>query len=133
MAKEEKQLTLEELQAQLAATQAELEEKNKALEAAKNTGTVAMPIPGVFEMQGEGADGKPTKVKYRFKPGRVRCVIEGGIQVSSAALMRIANGGKPTEQEVEEFPALAGLTKDVAAARIMKLIEISAANIEKVG
>lgn len=124
---------VQRLGAQIAELSKQLAETEAALQDAAMKGQkVSIPVPGEYTYVGEDADGKEVKTKFRFKPGRIRVPLADGTQVNSAALLRIANGGAPTEEEVAMFPALAGVTDQAAKDRMNWLIEKGAATLEKV-
>lgn len=116
--------TKEDLLARVEELEKENDELRKELEGA-NTGTpVAVPIPGKIKVAVETPEGKQVKGEYKFRPGVRRVPMEDGQLVSSAALIRIATGGKATKEELEQYPRLQGVSKEDAAARIEYWVSI---------
>lgn len=103
---------------------------NEQLKNIKNTvehgGALAIrpkePVDGVFSIDyNDPATGKKVKQKVKFVDGHQRVRLADGEIVSSAALMRIAEGGEATEGELRAFPALVNLKKEQAADRLTDL------------
>lgn len=121
-----------QLEEENTALKAQLEEAQQLLNNARANGhKIAVPVPGTFTVVAETADGKKVSKTYRFKHGRIRCPLAHGIQVSSAALIRHADG-KSTEEDLRENPELAKITSQAAADRLRYLASIGASYLEEV-
>lgn len=116
----------------VAELEAELAKAQAALEKAQTTGVVSKPVAGKFTVELETPEGKMVKKTYRFKNGRTKTPLADGRKVSSAALIKIANGKKATAKEIEAFPALEEVTQEVAKKRLAYYAQIGASMIEEV-
>jgi hypothetical protein len=108
----------------------ENEALKQALEDAKTTKVVSMPVSGTFTVKQETPGGEVIEKEYGFKAGRTKVALATGAQVSSEALMRIANGGTATEEELEQYLALQGLTQPQAQERLEFLAQLGASFLE---
>lgn len=118
-----------------AKTEQELQAENarlrKALDDAKSSGVISRPVDGTFKIITETPDGKEVEREYGFKSGCIRVAVPGGAQVSSEALMRIANGGEATAEEKQQFLALNNITQEAAQSHLAHLASIGAAFLEE--
>lgn len=127
--------TNKDLQEEVKRLKTELAQHKKALSEAESTGIVSPVVEGTFKLTSEDADSKEGETitrEFRFKPGRVRVPLANGQQVPSAALIRIANGGKATEKELENRPWLHTVTKEQAEERLLWFVQVGASMIEEV-
>lgn len=109
----EKTPTVEELQAQLAEKEAEVQAlRNKSKKKNDFTGK---PIPGTVPVELETPEGKKVKRKLKFQPGFVNARLPNGEIVSSEALMKVAAGKSLTKEEAKYSPALIPMSKEQAA------------------
>jgi len=123
--------SVEELQAKLAEAEAKAAAAEKAMQAAKSTGVVSPLVPGTFTVSGTDGDGKSGKKKFRFKNGRIRTPLPNGLQVPSAALIKLANGTAAEKIEgLERFPWFYQLDQEAAQAVLDRLVEINSSTIE---
>lgn len=67
--------------------------------------------------------GDPVERTVRFADGQTKVRYRDGELLSSAALMRIAEGGKPTPEEVQAFPSLSSLSQAAAAEWLTDLVK----------
>jgi len=124
--------TKQELQEQLTELQEENQRLRDALDNAKDTKIVSLPIPGSIKLDFETPDGKKVSGKFRFRNGVVRTPLETGEKVPSASLMKLANGEKLTEKELAEAPILHSVTSEAAKARLEYYGSIGASILELV-
>jgi len=93
----------------------ELAAKTKAIEKSVKTGIVSPPVEGAYTAKyKDDVSAKEITKKIEFKDGRIKVRLKEGHEVSSEAIIRIANNGKPTETELKQFPVLSTITKAVA-------------------
>lgn len=90
---ETKELSMEEMQAIIDKQAAQL------AAIASTGGKPDLIVPGTFTVEGEAPNGKKVKETYQFAPGAIRCRLENGHEVSSAALLKLANGEVLEETE----------------------------------
>lgn len=83
-----------------------------------------MPIPGTFKVELETTSGKKEKKTLKFQPGYVNCRLKNGNVVISAHLMKLANGTKLTDEELQQSPALVGVSSADAEAWLTHLARI---------
>lgn len=114
-----------ELEAKIKALEEENEAMKNSLESAKATGIVSPPVPGVFTCQLE-QNGKSVTKKFKFRDGCLRVPLSNGLQVSSELLIKLANGGELTEEDLVASPHLNGVTKGNAIERLTHLVSIGA-------
>jgi len=142
MAKTEKnaELSTEELIAQLQAENEALKsgaaEKDRKtadafaqLQASVKGGGPLIPvrmveIPGTFEAKwNDPMTGEPKSKNVKFQMNQQAVRLTGGITVSSAAMMRLANGETLTADELAASPALVGWTSQRAADFLTDLVK----------
>lgn len=127
--------TIEELQAELAATKAE----NEALAAEKN----ALAADNAKLEKAINTDSKSTKVTgtytnesgtYAFVDGAIMTRLPDGSAVPTSELMKIASKStyKPSEKAVTDYSALKELSHESAKQVLDRLVEIKYALITKV-
>lgn len=127
-----------EQEARIAALEAEntrLKEENQAVRitigANDHTGKV---VDGEFTSQYEDPNtGDVIEKTVRFQPGFVFCRIPGGFKVSSAALMKLANGVDLSDEEKAANPELANLGVDGAKKHLTNMIAKGATFLKEVG
>lgn len=127
---EDKKPSLEELEALLAEKEAALTAQSEQLKALqKESATINLIPEGTFVLEGEDPDNskRKVKVKYQFAPGHLGCRLESGTVVSSAALLKLANGQPLSTEEGEKNPELLALGTDKAKAWLTHLIVKKAA------
>lgn len=129
---ENKQPTVEELQAQLAAANKRAAAAEKAVDKAAKTGVISPIVKGTFTVTGTDANGKPAQGKFKFKNGRIRTPLpSNGMEVPSAALIQLANGTAMDKIEgIDNYPWFRELTKEDAQAVLDRLVNINASTIE---
>lgn len=115
---------------------AELELQNQRLHDALNkaavTKIVSKPIRGTVKIDLETPAGEKIKGEYQFRDGVERTPLPTGEKVSSEALLKIANGKKLTDAEVQASPVLASVTKDAAQAHLDRLVAIGSTILQPV-
>lgn len=131
LSKKDLESKVAELEAKAAALETANAEYEASLATATKTGIVSQPVKGTFTVELETPEGEVVTKKYGFKPGRIRVAIAGGAQVSSEALIRIANGKKATKEELAQYIALAGMTQEQAQERLAHLAQIGAGFLEE--
>lgn len=89
-------------------------------------------VEGIFKLEGEDPrDPKKKSVtEYQFTPGAIRTRLKNGEEVSSAALLKLANGG--TLEPEESHPALVALGTEGAKGWLTHLITAKQATFLKV-
>lgn len=104
---------LEQLKAQLAAAEADkakLEADKAALQNLVDTApSIVKPIEGTFSAN-VMVDGKPVKKKFGFADGQRLIRFSDGNVVPTEVVIRLAEGGKATPDELTEYPTLRDLT-----------------------
>lgn len=101
------------------------------LEQAQQGEPIILPVDGTFIVERETPTGEIVKQEWGFKPGRIRVALAEGAQVSSSALIRIANGGQATEQERARFLPLRTITQEEAQQRLEYLVHLGASFLEQ--
>lgn len=81
-------------------------------------------VEGSIELNWKDPSGRSQGGKFRYLDGITKTRLRNGQLVSSTGLIRIANGGNPTADELAEFPAMNGLTKDVAYSTLLHYAKI---------
>lgn len=122
--------TKQELQEQLTELQEENQRLRDALDNAKDTKIVSLPIPGSIKLDFETPEGKKVSGKFRFRNGVVRTPLETGEKVPSELLMKLANGTKMTDKELAKAPILRSVTSDAAKARLEYYVAIGSTILE---
>lgn len=118
----------EKLNKELAARVKELE---ASLADAQSRGAkVAVPVPGKFTAELETPEGKTVNRTIRFKPGRINCAIPGVGSVPSEQLLKIANGKKISQDELDAYPVLRSVDQEIAVDHLTWLASVQAGNIE---
>jgi hypothetical protein len=102
------------------------------LEAIRNSVTNGGPViikpmdPVNGEFTAEYRDpftGAAVKKTVKFADGQTKVRYRDGEIVPSAALMRLAEGGAATQEELQQFPALASITQSAAAEWLTDLVK----------
>lgn len=84
------------------------------------------PVEGEFAVDFKHPKtGKQVKKTFRFQDGHQRVRLGNGEVVGSAALVRIANEGQASDEELSAFPALVGLSQSAASDRLTDLVKLS--------
>lgn len=122
--------TKQELQEQLEELQAENTRLRDALDSAKDTKIVSLPIPGSIKLDFETPEGKKVSGKFRFRNGVVRTPLPTGEKVPSESLMKLANGKKLTDKELAKAPILRSVTKEAALERLEYYVAIGSTILE---
>lgn len=122
--------TKKELEEQLKELQAENKRLRDALNGAKETNIVSLPVPGTIKLEFETPEGKTVSGKFQFRNGVLRTPIATGEKVSSESLMKIANGEKLTAEEIEKDPILQSVTPEAAKERLEHYVAIGATILE---
>lgn len=113
----------EELEALLAERDQLLADQEKRLKELESQNAKAnLLVEGTFKLEGEDPrDPKKKSVtEYQFTPGAIRTRLKNGEEVSSAALLKLANGG--TLEPTEAHPALVALGAEGAKGWLTELI-----------
>jgi hypothetical protein len=85
---------------------AEIARLNARIDAAVDAGQLLAEIPGEFRFDGyETPEGQLLTGAVKFKPGK-RYVIAFGHRISTAVLLKVANGEELTAEEVRDNQAL---------------------------
>jgi hypothetical protein len=116
----------EQDQAPLSEREQELLAENERLlvrlQKAEESGDIPAEIPGEYNIAGyETPDGKLLTGKAKFKDGK-KYVIAFQHRVSTAALMKVANGEQLTEQERRENVALVNAGREACEALLQRWI-----------
>lgn len=83
------------------------------------------PVDGKFKAEYKDAKtGKQVKKTVKFKDGHQKVRMGDGEMVGAAALMRLAEGGEVTPEELATFPALAKIDQKAAANRLNDLVKM---------
>ena len=107
-------LTPEQLQEQLDAANARAEAAEKELALAAAKGKVPAPkVPGSVKLKLATPDGSATKT-VSFVDGAIRTRSADGELLPSVALIKLANGGEATAEQLATYPALQAFDKQAA-------------------
>ena len=112
--------TVEDLQKELEALQAENDKLNKAI-----NNTVSNKVPGVY---------KHDSGKYSFVDGAFLTRLEDGSAVPSSELIKLASKQdyKPSNETIKAYPALLDVTYERAKNRLDFLIQVKYALFVKI-
>lgn len=129
-----KNKTKADLEKEIIALKAQNKDLEVALAAAKSSGIVSLPVEGVFYVELEDTSSEEGFVRkaYKFKNGLVNTFLETGEKVSSASLIKVANGEELSEKEQAADPVLLRLGQEKAQARLTHFVSIGASVIEEV-
>jgi hypothetical protein len=131
----DKELTLEELQAENESLRKKAESLEQAVKNGKETGKISEPVPGSFDVEWKHPQtGKKVTRKVEFKDGRLRSVLPkvagmeqlAGMYVANESLLLIANGKEAKPEHLAQNPALLQLDQEKAAAVLLHFAAIDA-------
>lgn len=91
-------------------------------------------VPGVFSASYTDPNtGEAVERTVKFKLNQLGVRVPGGIVVSSASLMKLANGEPLSEQELAASPALSGWSSQKASDYLTDLVKKGSSQLEPVG
>ncbi len=122
----------DELRADFADLTEEKAGLEQTLNSAEKTGKVSPAVPGKVKISLEDVSGKQVIKEVKFRQGRARVRLASGEAVSSAALVKLANGRKLKEETLLKHPGLNGMSKQDALDRITELFAIGSSVLEEV-
>lgn len=107
--------------------------ENEKLKAAIDASEVpvAKPIPGKFTAEWKSPAGNTVKKVVRFKDGHRAVRLNNGSRVDSAGLIKLANDGAATKEQLANSPALANLTQQDAKDYLTHLVQIKYGYLEE--